>query len=94
MIPVISGVIIISDSMTRDLIMPDNVSISMHPGASVNTITNLVIKHQIKVKLFTKVLIHVGVIDMINILTSKDTSYRNIQFRQVMSRFTFLLRVL
>lgn len=90
----LSGVLLISDSMTRDVEMPRNVRMSVHPGASVNRISDSIIRHHIPVRGFQKILLHIGVIDILNIHESKDSSYRNIEFKQLMRRFSFLLRVI
>ena len=74
--------------------MPDNVKMSVHPGASVNRICDSIIRHHIPVRGFHKILLHIGVIDMLNIHQSEDSSYRNIEFKQLMSRFSFLLRII
>jgi len=85
----------ISDSMTRGIDMrSSSAHLSMNPGASVNRIADMVLKHQIRLKGFRKILVAVGVIDILDIFESKDSSYQNIEFRQLMNRFVFLLRVI
>lgn len=86
-----------SDSMTggKDpLIMPEGTVISTNPGASVNDLADKIIKHQIKVKDFCKIILLIGIVDLLNIHQSSSVSYRNIEFRQLMRRFTFLLRTI
>ena len=66
-----------SDSMTggKDpLIMPEGTVISTNPGASVNALTDKIMKHQIRVKDFCKIILLIGIVDLLNIHQSSSVS--------------------
>lgn len=81
---------LISDSICRDIYLPDAEAYVL-PGASINTVSTHIRNTAIEVSAYTNIILHIGVCDILNMMNSKDTDVQNSPPHVILCRYLDLI---